>query len=1161
MVQAAFHAIGPEGLHFSKNSATHDKYVACNWKFIWGCWQMMESLNFSFIEKIEPVLFRLAFLSEQFFSLDANTSMLKSRQFGEAIAQHIAARSSDPGRPGERQIDLLNRLKVDGLLPKSIADMLHLIRKKGNQANHDLVGSSSDALTGLRFLHSISIWYVKAHHPNVPFGTKNFIPPQPRSDFTPALKVQIEELLEQLSDAEKVRASQRVSIEKSQTDLEELRALADKKDTDNEALEKEVEALKEKAKLKDAPSDAELAQTAERAFKHVKLTEADTRDLIDSALQDIGWDANHRELRQSLGVAPELGRNIAIAEWKTRSGPVDYALFCGLTCVGVIEAKRESKDVPGVLRQAERYARDIDIPEEAVVSNAPFAGAPTLDIDDFEAGFRVPFAFATNGRPHVKQMRTKSGIWYRDLRVPTNHAKDLQDWFSPDDLLSKLEQEQTEGGKRLREEPFDYASLRYYQQQAITAIEQSISEGKDTALISMATGTGKTRMAIALMYRALKQKRFRRVLFLVDRNALADQTLDSLENAELENLLKFTETYSVAGPEDKEINKETRVHVATIQSMVKRVLFGGEDRPTPGTYDLIIVDEAHRGYALDAELREEDIEFRSTEDYLSKYRRVLEYFDAVKVGLTATPALQTTEIFGAPVYRYSYRQAVIDGFLNDHLPPKRIVTALNQAGINFEGGEEVSLVNPETGEIDTATLPDGIEFEVQEFNKKVYTPEFNRVVAETIAAEIPINRPGKTLIFAVRDEHADTIVTELKAALRAEYGDLPDDAVMKITGQTDRPRDQIRRFRSDARPRYVVTVDMLTTGVDIPKICDLVFVRRVNSRILYDQMIGRATRLCPDIGKTEFRIFDAVDLYDHLQSMTDMRPVVTNPNLSFTQLVGDLANAPDEDSRRIVHEQIVAKLRRRLPRLTDAQAEIIEAITDEAAADLADKLRDLSPEECRNFLPAHPRIVAALDQPPAKGRRPGVPIYEGEDELISIEDVFKDNLTPEDYIETFERYIRENMNAAQGMIAATQRPRELTRQSLKELALNLDEEGFSETHLRRAYGRARNADIAAHIIGFVRQAALGDPLVPYATRIENAIRQLIAARDFSSEQKQWLRRIGRAMKEYPVADQETLEAPAFRDFGGWNRGNKAFDGQLANVLADLNEVVWSRQSI
>lgn len=1121
----------------------------------------MQSLNFSFFETAEPLLFRLACLAEQLFPTDPNTTLLKSRQFGEAIAQQVAAKANRRLPEGERQVDLLNRLRADGLLPKSVADMLHFIRKKGNEANHDLSGTASDALACIRFMQTISVWYVRAFHPSVDAFPKQFVPPRLPEDPTPVLRRQIEELKAELSAAQSSHAERTAEIEQTAEERQHLLDLANQREAELELLREKLEQLQTEQGEADSLSAAQVSQAGERALQYIQLTESETRDLIDSALQDAGWESDHRSFRQSLGTVPQTGRNIAIAEWKTSSGPVDYALFCGETCVGVIEAKRESKDVPGVLKQAERYARDILLPHGPNAKGAPYAGAPLSPEGEFEATFKVPFAFATNGRPHVKQMRTKSGIWYRDLRAARHHARDLPEWFSPEDLLSKLEQERGDDRKGVADEPFDYASLRKYQQEAILAVEQAIENGADSALVSMATGTGKTRMAIALMYRALKQKRFRRILFLVDRSALADQTLDSLENTELESLLKFTETYGVAGPAERELGKEVRVHVATIQSMVKRVLQGSEDRPTPGTYDLIIVDESHRGYALDAELRDEDIEFRSTEDYLSKYRRVLEYFDAVKVGLTATPALQTTEIFGVPVYRYSYRQAVIDGYLVDHLPPKRIVTALNQAGISFKGGEEVSIVDPETGEVDKSELPDALSFEVEEFNKKVYTPEFNRVVAELLAQEIPPDDPGKTLIFAARDDHADTLVAMLKEALRNEYGDLPDDIVMKITGSVDRPRDQIRRYRSDARPKYVVTVDMLTTGVDIPKITNLVFVRRVNSRILYDQMIGRATRLCPEINKTEFRIFDAVDLYDNLQAMTDMRPVVTNPNLSFTQLAGDLAHAPSEEGRRIVQEQLVAKLRRRLPRLTPKQAEAIENITECPAKDLADSLQAMTPADCAEYLQRHIRLVAILDEPPAKRRRQGVPIYEGDDTVIAVEDVFRDGLTPEDYIEAFERYVRDNINSVAGLIAATQRPRELTRKTLKELAAALDEQEFSEANLRRAYGKARNADIAAHIIGFIRQAALGDPLVPYEARVENAIEQLASSREWTQEQKQWLRRIGRALKEYPVADAETLAAPALAQFGGWGRGDRAFDGKLSDVLADINDAVWSKQNI
>ena len=148
---------------------------------------------------------------------------------------------------------------------------------------------------------------------------------------------------------------------------------------------------------------------------------------------------------------------------------------------------------------------------------------------------------------------------------------------------------------------------------------------------------------------------------------------------------------------------------------------------------------------LDAELREEDLEFRSLEDYLSKYRRVLDYFDATKIALTATPALHTAEIFGAPVYRYTYRQAVVDGYLIDHAPPRRIKTALAIAGIKYSEGDEVKIIYPRTGQIDLFKTPDKVTFEIQEFNKKVYSVEFNRVVAEAspgpALSKVPKPRP------------------------------------------------------------------------------------------------------------------------------------------------------------------------------------------------------------------------------------------------------------------------------------------------------------------------------------------------------------------------------------------------------------------------------------
>src|SRR5215204_4546002 len=200
---------------------------------------------------------------------------------------------------------------------------------------------------------------------------------------------------------------------------------------------------------------------------------------------------------------------------------------------------------------------------------------------------------------------------------------------------------------------------------------------------------------------------------------------------------------------------------------------------------MMVVDECHRGYLLDQELSETELTFRGQDDYISKYRRVLEYFDATKIGLTATPALHTTEIFGDPVFTYSYRDAVIDGYLNDHEPPIRIETALSQAGIGFAKDDQLELLNTQTGEIDLAHAPDELHFEVEQFNRQVVTEEFNRVVAEELARHIDPALPGKTLIFAATDAHADIVVKHVKKAFAEAYGEIDDNAVRKITGSVD----------------------------------------------------------------------------------------------------------------------------------------------------------------------------------------------------------------------------------------------------------------------------------------------------------------------------------------------------------------------------------------
>jgi type I restriction enzyme, R subunit len=1124
---------------------------------------MVAGTNFGFLKDCDERLARLATLAERYAFDDPPASLMKLRQFGEFLAKDVAARHGLLPDTAASFDDVLRLLRARSVLPREAADWLYHLKRGGNVAAHEDEGSASDALAALKIARATAVWFYKSYAGATDFKAGPFVPPHPRSDATKELLAEIDALRAAVKASDDIAAKAQLANQHAEQQRQEAVTTAEqlaqeRKFWEQYAAETEASAASAKAQLAAMQVQASavppqqldlLAQTAARESQAIELDEATTRILIDDQLRAAGWIVDSVKLRHSRGTRPEYAKAMAIAEWPTRSGPVDYALFIDGRCVGVVEAKREVKDIPGRLGQAKRYARDVALEIDALPTGGPWQ---ERDGDRFS----VPFLFVTNGRPYVKQLATKSGIWFWDARTPASNPRALPEWFSPRDLTERLQQVTEESASIVAEREIGVSGLRPYQSDAIAAVETAISAGQQNILLAMATGTGKTRLAIALMFEVLRRKRFRRILFLVDRNALGRQTLDAMSTTDTSGFLKFDEVFGVADMAKKFPEATDRVQVATVQAMVKRVFDDpSAQRPTPGTYDLIIVDEAHRGYTLDAELREDDLGFRNLDEYLSAYRRVLEYFDATRVALTATPALHTREIFGAPVFRYGYRQAVIDGYLIDHRPPRRITTALSQTGIVFEQGEEVNILDPRTGQIDLFDLDDQVDFEVSEFNKKVYTRAFNRAVADAIARECPPSERGKTLLFAARDDHADILVEELRAALTEEYGPQPHDLVGKITGSIDKPLDEIKKFKNDPRPKYVVTVDLLTTGIDVPAITNLVFVRRVNSRILYDQMIGRATRRCDEIGKEYFRIFDAVDIYANLQDMTDMRPVVVDPSLTFATLLGDLDRAPTDEDRGYVRDQIVVKLRQRIKHIDLDRREALEAVLGSLNA-LADRLKSAPPSETAALFKQHPSLAAILDGANPDRRTAGIMISEHDDELISVEDDFGGKASPQDYIESFEAFIRGNMNAVPALIAATQRPRELTRKELKDIAVLLDEKGFSETSLRAAYGRVRNADIAAHIIGFVRQAALGDPLVPYEIRVENGVAAIIAGRTWTAKQKQWLTRIGRALKAQPVGDPAILAEPAYAQLGGFDLVDREFDNKLGEVLMDLNAAIW-----
>lgn len=1075
--------------------------------------------NFSFLEKDFPSLAKMGSLAENYRESDPNSSIIKLGMMGEAIIAMMFKFDQVREPADNKAITRIDTLQREGLLPRDVVDVLHLIRKARNKAVHDGWGDTDTATKFLPVIHSVAAWFAYT------YGSLDL------------------EIPKKYDASVRDRAVSNVE----DSELKQLQAVDEAK----------AQAAKPVAKK-------ERAQRAFQANNQRPRTEDETRLLIDEQLREVGWEADSQCLRYRRGTRPEKGRNIAIAEWPTDStvgqnGRADYALFVGEQLVGVVEAKAEHSDIPSVLDyQAKDYARQIK--DEHLCYTVG-----TWD------EFRVPFLFATNGRPYLEQFKIKSGIWFHDIRDHFNAPRALLGWPSPAGLVAKFEQlprDAQRGYPRISDDVLtseNGLNLRDYQIAAIHAAQNAIAQGKTNALLAMATGTGKTRTVLGLIYGFLRAKQFQRILFLVDRTSLGEQAIDAFKDVKLEELMSLDELYNVKGLDATGIDPETKVRVATVQSMVRQVFYPADGvRPSVTDYDLIIVDEAHRGYLLDKEMSDDEAVYRDQTDYQSAYRNLIDYFDATKIALTATPALHTTQIFGAPVYTYSYREAVMDGWLIDHDAPHRLKTKLSTEGITFNEGETLPIFDSQTKEIiNSAELTDEVTFDVDTFNRQVITEEFNRTVLEEIAKYLDPSFPedsGKTLVYAVDDQHADMIVSILKE-IYANSGVEPE-AIMKITGSVaggnkKKISEAIKRFKNEQFPSIVVTVDLLTTGIDVPSITSLVFMRRVKSRILFEQMLGRATRLCPEIGKDRFEVFDPVGVYDALEQVSTMKPVSVTPNTRFVDLLDGLNVATGDDSVKVVVDQIIAKLRRRAQRMSDAANDQVRDLTGgESAGSVAGSLKRMAPADAVVWIVDHVELFHFLDQnPTGEGRR--VVISHQEDELVSHTREYGDVGSPADYLEEFTRYISENLNEVAALRIICTRPNDLTRDDLRSLKLKLDRAGFTEQKLSSAASEVSNKEITADIISLIRRFAIGSPLVSHEVRVRNAIEKVKALHDFSKNELGWLRRIEQYLENELVLSLETFDQDSrFRQRGGFNRINEAFGGGLKVVIDQINEFLY-----
>ncbi|AJZ76192.1 restriction endonuclease subunit R [Candidatus Nitrosotenuis cloacae] len=878
------------------------------------------------------------------------------------------------------------------------------------------------------------------------------------------------------------------------------------------------------------------------------MSEKTTRNrLIDVALRASGWTNI---------VDFEEDKNYdftAVREYVTENGPADYVLFHNGRAIAAIEAKKLSLGPQNVLVQAERYSKGFN--------NGPF---------DFN-GHCLPFVYSTNGEV----------IWFRDLRRKNSRSYKITKFHTPQAMEEMLAKDVDAYESWLDKNPVNIERLRPYQKEAIESIEDSLATSKRKMLLAMATGTGKTFVASALMYRLLKSGFAKRILFLVDRRALAAQAVGALAAFTPEPGLKFDKIYEVYSQrfrkEDLEEGekydpkvlpkeylenpqpKHTFVYVCTIQRM-RINLFGREgmfewekgdgdeeedaekiDIPIHA-FDCIIADECHRGYT-------------STEE--GKWRQVLDHFDAIKVGLTATPAAHTKAYFDDVVYRYTIERAIREGFLVDY-DIVRVKSDITMKGFFLKPGEEVKIVDPTSGREALDVLEDEREYNATDLERKATAPDRNKKIVEEFAKhalefEKEHGRFPKTLFFAINDlphvSHSDMLVNILRDKFNKG-----DDFVQKITGSAtvDRPLQRIREFRNRPEPAIVVTVDMLTTGVDIPKLENIVFVRPVKSRILFEQMMGRGTRIADEINKTHFTVFDAVGVLDYFKQATDF---TADPPEKPTRTIREVVDAIYGNRDRAYNtKSLVRRLQRVAKNVSVEGREMFaQLIPDGDIAAFAEELPiKLDKEWAQTMKILRDGSFLDLMENYPRAKQPFIVAETKEDVAVS-EYIFRGTdgteYKPADYIITFEKFVRKNPDKIEALKILLEKPSQFTTKELSDLRKKLSSrpERFTEDNLRKAY----HSELA-DIITIIRHAAEGDPLMTAEEHVERALVVVTKGKKFTQEQQKWLTLIRDHLIKNLVIEQQDFNTIPFSRYGSWKKADVVFEGKLPKLLTEIN---------
>ena len=790
-------------------------------------------------------------------------------------------------------------------------------------------------------------------------------------------------------------------------------------------------------------------------------------------LEASGWQIQNFAER-----ATDASLGVAVREFQLQDDQsADYLLFVNEVAVGIIEAKKEGMTLGGALQQAERYR----------------ASFP----DTLTTLQGCPFLYASTGIE----------TYFQDKRDPNSRSRPVFTFHTPDALRDTLDPRPLR--RRLKDDLPDLEKgiLWDCQFEAITELEKSLADANQRALIQMATGSGKTYVAVSSMYRLIKFANVKRVLFLVDRNNLGKQALREFQSYMTpDDGRRFTDLYNVQHLSSNVIDEASAVCITTIQRLYS-MLTGKSDFETDeeessiferetentapqkviynqnipiDTFDLIIVDECHRSI-------------------YGKWRHVLEYFDAFIVGLTATPYNQTLGFFDHNlVYEYRHEQAVEDD-VNVGYYVYRIKTDITESGSTVAEGSYVARRDRETRRLNWEELAEDEEYTRNQLDRDVVAEDQIRTVIQafkdSLFTELFRSRQTvpKTLIFAKDDSHAEDIVQIVRNVFAKG-----DDFCQKITYRSDKSEELIARFRTDPTFRIAVSVDMISTGTDIKPLECLLFMRAVRSSGYFEQMVGRGVRTInrDDLRavtgdadeKTHFIIVDAVGVCESIKTDSQSRP----GEPSTTEQNGP----PERD---------------------------LNQLFDDVSVD---------------------RII----------------------ETGFADQSFTQSTT---VIHAFKQFINQNVGellALQILCRVPEVQGTLTEDNLKELehALQQHSNSLSRESLWFAYERVfptkvlGNTEQRTDLISLVR-FAMGYNLVlePFSATVKRQFEEWVTNKDFTSEQREWLEWIQEHIATSLDFQIEDFGLTPFATQGGIARAFHLFGDELDDILTDLTQKLVS----